>query len=797
MGVYTLLPVIAGMGVTAGLAVVAVVICRCFLKKGPKLFCYLLWGVVLFRLICPVSVPSSVSALRLLEFGRGRMGAAFTALLKGLHTMGNSFMERGEESFKEWGALAGYPGVGTGTSEGFDIYGRYYQNDYFSGNFFLGDIMAGGANDLWLAWNSRFGVEQQQEGEDTSSILLPAPSLVFLEMGEIGGKDESFSALGQGGEILDTVPTWLKAATWVWFAGIAVMFLCGFLSLFRLRRRLVGAVLLKGNIYQSDYIASPFVIGMFSPRIYLPSSLCGREQEYILLHEQTHVKRGDHIFRLLASAALVIHWFNPLAWLAFFLSGKDMEMACDEAVMRGMKKDIRAEYSASLLGLATGRHLVPGTYLAFGEGDVKSRIKNVMHYRKPTVFGVVFAAVLVSGTICAFGSDPKTEQEVRVRSEREGIGEEEGGEEKEVQRKITIYSLNDSELVRELIKGFSECHPGIEICYETGEGADACGQVDALTARLTAGMGPDLLILDGLPAELYQSKGLLTDLAEALEPVREELQQNILSAYTQDEKIFMLPVHFMVPTVLTAHKQSRVQHDKGGQGNPDDYSSTDFLKLAYYNYMPEFIREDKTVDEAEIADFLVFAKWLDDGGDFSQDYIEEITLSGISLLCGMDDLCDYAREAGELSAQELNLWSEDGTFFPEAMLGINAWSQEKELAIQFVRAVFSEKMQSEYADISGFPVNSRVFEQEFENSSLYMFKDGRDIQKDGSGSEVFGTEDKGEELVLSIKEIVVNANRGRMVDAAVLQILQEEGSAYFCGEATLADCVAAIVKRLL
>ena len=77
------------------------------------------------------------------------MGAAFTALLKGLHTMGNSFMERGEESFKEWGALAGYPGVGTGTSEGFDIYGRYYQNDYFSGNFFLGDIMAGGANDLF------------------------------------------------------------------------------------------------------------------------------------------------------------------------------------------------------------------------------------------------------------------------------------------------------------------------------------------------------------------------------------------------------------------------------------------------------------------------------------------------------------------------------------------------------------------------------------------------------------------------------------------------------------------------
>lgn len=90
-----------------------------------------------------------------------------------------------------------------------------------------------------------------------------------------------------------------------------------------------------------------------------------------------------------------------------------------------------------------------------------------------------------------------------------------------------------------------------------------------------------------------------------------------------------------------------------------------------------------------------------------------------------------------------------------------------------------------------------MFEQEFENSSLYMFKDVRDIQKDGSGSEVFGTEDKGEELVLSIKEIVVNANRGRMVDAAVLQILQEEGSAYFCGEATLADCVAAIVKRLL
>jgi len=189
---------------------------------------------------------------------------------------------------------------------------------------------------------------------------------------------------------------WLLFGRYVWILGVAAMLLYSAVSYRRLRRKLAVVVPLRDNICLADDIRSPFVIGLLHPKIYLPCDLEEREQEYIILHEQYHIRRLDHIFKALAFLALALHWFNPLVWLAFVLAGKDMEMSCDEAVVRRLGGDVRADYSASLLTLATGRRIIAGTPLAFGEGDTGSRIKNLAGWRKPAL-----RVILVSVSVCA------------------------------------------------------------------------------------------------------------------------------------------------------------------------------------------------------------------------------------------------------------------------------------------------------------------------------------------------------------------------------------------------------------
>ncbi len=169
----------------------------------------------------------------------------------------------------------------------------------------------------------------------------------------------------------------------IWLLGVAVLLVYNLTALLRLKKQLQDATLCQNHIFISPRIDTAFVMGIFSPRIYLPSILNGAEQNYILLHEQTHIKRFDHIVKLISFMVLCVHWFNPIVWAAFFLSGKDMEMSCDEAVIKRLGNDVKKDYSASLLTLATGRRIVGSTPLAFGEGDTKGRVKNVLNYKKP------------------------------------------------------------------------------------------------------------------------------------------------------------------------------------------------------------------------------------------------------------------------------------------------------------------------------------------------------------------------------------------------------------------------------
>lgn len=148
-------------------------------------------------------------------------------------------------------------------------------------------------------------------------------------------------------------------------------------------------------------------MGLFRPKIYLPSTLTETERGYILRHEQYHLRHRDHVVKLLSFLALCVHWFNPLVWTAFILAGKDMEMRCDEAVVRELGEDIRADYSASLLSLATGRRIVAGMPLAFGEGDTGGRIRNLLNWKRPQPWIIAVCTVACVGLIALCAANPK------------------------------------------------------------------------------------------------------------------------------------------------------------------------------------------------------------------------------------------------------------------------------------------------------------------------------------------------------------------------------------------------------
>ncbi len=296
------------MSLTASIVILAVLAARYFLKSAPRVISYALWAVVLFRLLCPVSLTAPVSVLHLSQ-----------------------------------------PKV-TVTSGGAS------QVSYL----LVPEIQAP---------LSTIEVQSAQQDmavvEETVPERKPATKLDLLALG-----------------------------SWIWLTGAAIMVLHSLVSYFQLYRRLIGATPLHGRVYLADYIPTPFVLGILTPRIYLPSHTPVRERQFILAHEEHHIRRFDHVTKVLAYGALCLHWFNPLVWLAFFLAGKDMEMSCDEAVIRKLGPDAKADYAQCLLRLASHRPIIAGTPLAFGEGDTKGRVKHMAKWKKPKTW-VVILSILV------------------------------------------------------------------------------------------------------------------------------------------------------------------------------------------------------------------------------------------------------------------------------------------------------------------------------------------------------------------------------------------------------------------
>lgn len=192
----------------------------------------------------------------------------------------------------------------------------------------------------------------------------------------------------------------------IWYSGVLILLIYSIVSYIRIKRVLDNSVHLRDNIFISEKIKIPFVAGLFNANIYLPKSF-DNTQEYIILHEQTHIRRRDNILKILAYAVLALHWFNPLVWIAFRLFVADMEMSCDESVIRKANTDIRKEYSQSLLNLSIQKQTV-GTPIAFSEGNPKERIKNIMNIKKTIgIVGVVSVILIAVIAICLIPNRPQ------------------------------------------------------------------------------------------------------------------------------------------------------------------------------------------------------------------------------------------------------------------------------------------------------------------------------------------------------------------------------------------------------
>ena len=221
---------------------------------------------------------------------------------------------------------------------------------------------------------------------------------------------------------VNTLQTVISAAGFIWIAGMAVMLLYAFISYISIRRKVKVSVKIRENILACDEVKTPFILGLIRPLIYVPSELGGERLELVCAHEKAHISRYDHWWKPLGFVLLSIYWFNPLCWIAYILLCRDIEAACDEKVIRDKDREYMAAYSQALLDLSISGKMITACPLAFGETDVKSRIKGILTYKKPAFWMILIALIACAVVAVCFLTDPK-KAETDVQAE--GINEAE------------------------------------------------------------------------------------------------------------------------------------------------------------------------------------------------------------------------------------------------------------------------------------------------------------------------------------------------------------------------------------
>ncbi|MCI9021466.1 MAG: hypothetical protein HFH32_12130 [Eubacterium sp.] len=318
------------MSITAGYCVLAVLLFRAVLRRQPKIYSYLLWVSVFFRLACPVSVKSPFSLLKI--------STQTVPQDIGMHAV---------------------PHIQSGSVRADRAVNRILSQEAF----------------------------------------VPKPY-----------------------ESVNPMQVYLALAACAWAAVLLVLVLVSAVSYVRLARKLRGASLLEAGVYEKEGICTPFVCGVLHPRIYLPKELSQPGRQFVLEHEKTHVRRRDYLVKQAAFFICCVHWFNPLAWLAFVLMCRDMEMSCDESVIRKLGQESRKAYSAALLSVASGRKIILAGPLFCGEGGIRQRIANVLRYKKKALWLSVLLAAAVTAVTAGLLFSPGEEIQAGQDSGGEGTG---------------------------------------------------------------------------------------------------------------------------------------------------------------------------------------------------------------------------------------------------------------------------------------------------------------------------------------------------------------------------------------
>lgn len=328
---------------------------------------------------------------------------------------------------------------------------------------------------------------------------------------------------------------WTYLAGWVWLIGLAAMLLYALVSYLRLRRRVSASIPLRENIYVCDEVASPFILGILRPRIYLPSALDEAQRGSVLSHERAHLARRDHWWKPLGFALLAVYWFNPLLWLAYTLLCRDIELACDERVLCGMDAGQVKDYSSALLACSVPRRMLAACPLAFGEVGVGARVKNALRYKKPA-FWVVAASVAVCVVVAVcFLTNPRTDTDAAglVGFHREqvtyaDVTDESGAQPSSVQLTAeetdAVYALLDTLQYKRLgaASAMQDCYARLYFISAAGE------RCEIMLSEREMLVNP---ITDGKTARLYELRSGSTELRDYLfgcigasEPAEEEMK---------------------------------------------------------------------------------------------------------------------------------------------------------------------------------------------------------------------------------------------------------------------------------
>lgn len=362
---------------------------RLFLRRAPKKYSYILWSIVGIYLLCPIRLSSPISIYSLIN------NVSDTFLEHhSLPLNAKNFADKIEKSFTDISGVKEIIENGNTTT----VKNNTEEKEYTTNS--EDTINKNGFADKNKTYN-----EKNQKTKDSNKSKFDNVSSTNKNQ-----KTKQNQNNTAGTENISQSLT-VTTTAYIWLCGCIVLLVRNLFLIWRTKQIVLMAIRRKDNIYESECISTPFVLGIVRPKIYIPFNLSEQEREYILKHEQYHIRRKDQIIKICAYILCVIYWFQPLIWFAYFVMIRDMEMSCDEYVLKNSKSDIRAAYSTSLLKLATKTGDFNAGLPAFGESDIRKRVKNIMKFnaKKKWVSVVAAIAVVIVGVSCLTKAAVKTD----------------------------------------------------------------------------------------------------------------------------------------------------------------------------------------------------------------------------------------------------------------------------------------------------------------------------------------------------------------------------------------------------